>query len=272
MSDTHSSAASRLDAETRSAAGAARRESEAMRDTASRAGEALRSEGAGLADSVRRRAVEGAEEGKAAAASSLSAFTAAIRKASDELGERDQSMAAGLARQAASGLEQAAEAIEGRSVQDLTRSVADFARRQPGAFLIGAALAGVALGRFARASGDHAGPMGARHSGDDRFDDDWRRETLGTGTGTGTGTAASSSGRTGTSPKPFDASGERHGSPSSVGTATANPAAASSQGDATGLFGGTGSGDAALNRPGTSGSTGTAGLAGPSASSTGEKA
>lgn len=266
MSDTSNpGAASRLDDDRKAVGDAARHEAESARAEAGKAGDTIRQEAAGLASSARQKAFEGAEQGKAAAASSLSDFTAAIRKASEELGERDQSMAAGLARQAASGLEQAADAINGRSVQDLTRSVADFARRQPGAFLIGAALAGVALGRFARASGDHAGPLGPDRSRDDRYDDDWRRETL-VGRGSAAGSRASSGSR------PFDAAGERHGPGLSgaAGTSGANAAATSSQADATGF--GASTTAAPLNRPGASGSTNTAGLSGtPSSTSTGER-
>lgn len=134
---------------------AAARESASVREEAGRAGESLKDGASRFASSAREKAYEQAESGKDFAASNLDDFTAAIRKASDELGERDQSMAANLVREAASGLEQVSGAIQGKSVQELTRSVAGFARRQPAAFLIGAALAGVALGRFARASSDH---------------------------------------------------------------------------------------------------------------------
>lgn len=134
---------------------AATREADSAREEASRAGQSVRSEASRLASGAKQKAMEQAEAGKSIAAENLNDFTAAVRKASEELGERDQSMAANLVREAASGLEQVAGAIQGKSVQELTRSVAGFARRQPAAFLIGAALAGVALGRFARASSEH---------------------------------------------------------------------------------------------------------------------
>lgn len=113
---------------------------------------------------VRQKAEEQADETISVAASSLEDFTAAIRKASDELGERDQSMAANLLRQAATGLEDASAAIQGKSLSEITHSLTHFARRQPAAFLIGAALAGVALGRFARASSDHSDAEHLRRS------------------------------------------------------------------------------------------------------------
>lgn len=136
------------------------REAASARDKVSQASETIQSQAAGLASSaastIKDKAREGAEFGRQQAASSIGDFAAAIRKASDELGSRDQSMVAGLVREVASGLEQVSHSIEGQSVQDLTRSVAGFARRQPTAFLVGAALAGIALGRFARASSEHA--------------------------------------------------------------------------------------------------------------------
>ncbi|MFD2238876.1 hypothetical protein [Aureimonas populi] len=134
---------------------AASREASSAKAEAQKAGATLRDEASRLASDAKDKAFEGAESGKAYAASSLNDFTAAIKKASEELGARDQSMAANLVREAASGLEQVSGAIEGKSIKELTGSVAGFARRQPAAFLIGAALAGVAIGRFAKASGEH---------------------------------------------------------------------------------------------------------------------
>lgn len=130
----------------------AARETSSMRAQAGLATDAVRDGAADLAASAKERAVEEAERGKEAVSSGLDDFAAAIRKASEELGNRDQSMASNLVREVASGLEQATGSIKGKSIQDLTQSVAGFARRQPTAFLVGAALAGVALGRFARAS------------------------------------------------------------------------------------------------------------------------
>ncbi|MDF3073662.1 MAG: hypothetical protein K0S54_1329 [Alphaproteobacteria bacterium] len=129
----------------------ARQETEAARQELRHAGEAIRSEAQGIASAVRNKAMDGMESGKSALADSLDDFTAAIRKASDELDERDQQSAASLAREAASGLEHVTQAMKDRSVQDLAGSISAFARERPTMFLIGAALAGIALGRFARA-------------------------------------------------------------------------------------------------------------------------
>lgn len=271
---------SRAETDHQTLSDAARREGQSLRDTAAQAGETLRREGASLGDSVRERASASVEDGKASAASSLADFTAAIRKASDELGERDQSMAAGLARQAASGLEQAADALNGRSVQDITRSVADFARRQPTAFLLGAALAGVALGRFVRASSDHAGPLGSDTGHGARAGDDWRRDdSRSRFQGNSYGSEASSplGERSGHDDmgSASDAALNRPGASGSTATGglTSTPtAAASSQADATGYRA---SQDApqtsALNQPGVSGSSNTAGLSHSSNPGTGER-
>ncbi len=137
------------------AADAIDRETRSVRDEAAKAGQSIRDEASDLAEKAKQRASESADQGKEAVAGSMDDFAAAVRKASDELGDRDQSMAAKVVREVASGLEDASRSLHGRSVQDLTRSVAGFARRQPTAFLVGAALAGVALGRFARASSEH---------------------------------------------------------------------------------------------------------------------
>ncbi|MBC8130319.1 MAG: hypothetical protein H7Y08_08355, partial [Rhizobiaceae bacterium] len=140
-----------------------------MKAEAGAAQEAAKNDGADFAASVKDRVFKEAEHGKETVSSGLEDFAAAIRKASEELGNRDQSMASTLVREVASGLERATGSIKGKSVQELTQSVTGFARRQPTAFLVGAALAGIALGRFARASGEGHGeatqPRGPSNQG-----------------------------------------------------------------------------------------------------------
>ena len=70
------------------------------------------------------RAATEAEKGKEAAAAGLDDFAAAVRKASDELGSRDQSMASHLVREVAGGLEQASRTIHGKDIGEFTQSVA----------------------------------------------------------------------------------------------------------------------------------------------------
>lgn len=145
----------------------AREEANSAQHELRHAGEAIREEAKGLASAVRDKALDGIESGKSALADSLDDFSAAIHKASDELDDRDQQSAARLARHAASGLEQVGEAMKGRSVQDIAGSIAAFARERPTAFFLGAALAGIALGRFARASSPDEQRSGPAEYGDD---------------------------------------------------------------------------------------------------------
>jgi hypothetical protein len=93
-----------------------------------------------------------AEGQKETAAQSLKDFADAVRRASDELGRRDQTVAARFVQEAAGGLETLAQSVTSRSVDGMLDMVRDFARTNPTAFVAGSVLAGVAIGRFARAS------------------------------------------------------------------------------------------------------------------------
>jgi hypothetical protein len=62
----------------------------------------------------------------------------------------DASMATRLAEEAANRVHGAAAWLDGREPGDLLGEVRDFARRRPGTFLLGAALAGVLAGRMTR--------------------------------------------------------------------------------------------------------------------------
>jgi hypothetical protein len=57
-----------------------------------------------------------------------------------------------LLREAAAGLKQIAHAVEGKSLGAMAGDLSEFGRRNPVAYLGGAALVGFALARFARAS------------------------------------------------------------------------------------------------------------------------
>lgn len=153
-----------------------RTEAESAKAEARHAADGLRDTASDLSGKARQKAWDESEKGKEQIASGLDDFAAAVRKASEELGTRDQSMASGLVREVAGGLEHASRTIHGKDVGQLTRSVAQFARERPATFLVGAALAGLALGRFARSSGEHTErayaaenpSSGRRHRTDDR--------------------------------------------------------------------------------------------------------
>jgi hypothetical protein len=120
-----------------------------------------------LGSQAKDRAGEYVEGGISAVTQSLEDFATAIRAASDELSQKDQTMAAQIVRQAAGGLESLSRSVSGTSIDDIISSVRRFGRNNPAAFMGGAVLAGLALGRFARASG--------RNDRDDWRQDDWRQ-------------------------------------------------------------------------------------------------
>ena len=93
-----------------------------------------------------------ADNQKQAAAQSLKDFADAVRRASDELGSRDQTLAARFVQEAAGGLESLSQSVSAQSAEDVMDALRDFGRSNPTAFIAGSVLAGIAIGRFARAS------------------------------------------------------------------------------------------------------------------------
>ena len=106
-----------------------------------------------LGDEAKERASRLAEDQKVAVTEHLEAFASAVKRAGEDLSERDHTMAAQVVRQAANGLESLSRSVNGASFEDMVDSVRNFGRSNPAAFIGGAVLAGLALGRFARASG-----------------------------------------------------------------------------------------------------------------------
>jgi hypothetical protein len=119
------------------------------------AGQAVRGEAAHFAERARTQVADQVEEKKEAVTDALGAFADAIRKAGDELGSRDQTFVAKLAGQAADGLQSLSRNLAGKSPEDMLHAARDLGRNNPTAFLAGAVLAGVAIGRFARSSAAH---------------------------------------------------------------------------------------------------------------------
>lgn len=112
-------------------------------------------------DEAQRTAHTYAAEGKTAAADQLTGYAKAVRSASAELGAQDRPLAAQFVTEAADELDRVAQSLAGNSVSDLLTGAERFARRNPGAFAIGAVLAGLAIGRFAKATTER------RHDADD---------------------------------------------------------------------------------------------------------
>lgn len=68
----------------------------------------------------------------------------------------DASIQARVMGAAADSIEDFASSLRGRSLDELVSEATGFARRNPGAFVVAAALAGFAVARFARASAPHS--------------------------------------------------------------------------------------------------------------------
>jgi hypothetical protein len=153
-------------------ASAAEREPQ-MSDAVAKAREAARTQSERLTskvqeklDDARTAAERRADEGKEHAADQFAQTARALEDAADRVdaGTAQRQMLS----QAAEGLMRISDSIRGRSLGDVVSDISDFGRRNPAAFLSGAALAGFALARFAVAgahpSGHHLGaPALERH-------------------------------------------------------------------------------------------------------------
>jgi hypothetical protein len=139
-------------------------EAQAAKEKLGGAVEAVKGEAANFADSAKEKVAEKADQGKEAVTGALGDFAEAIRVAGEQLGEKDQTMAARLVSQAAEGLESLSRSVSEKRPEDMLNSIRDFGRNNPTAFMAGAVLAGIALGRFVRSSGEHLSTDGATAS------------------------------------------------------------------------------------------------------------
>jgi hypothetical protein len=124
-----------------------------------KAGQTVRQEAAHFASQAGQRAAGEIEKHKQTATETLGQFANAIRRAGDELSASDQSMASRFVGQAADGLETFARTLSDKRPEELLDTARDLCRRNPTVFVAGTVLAGLALGRFLRAS-DRGGEVG----------------------------------------------------------------------------------------------------------------
>lgn len=103
-----------------------------------------------IGSQITEGAVEGARNAQAKASESMHSFAQAIRKAGDELKENDQGPVAQVLAQAAGSLDEMSRALGQKGLGEIVNDVRSFGRQHPGAFILGSALLGVALGRFAQ--------------------------------------------------------------------------------------------------------------------------
>jgi hypothetical protein len=96
-----------------------------------------------------------AEQQKRAGADRIDTLASAVHGAAKEI-EPEMPQAAGYIRDAADRLANMSSTLRERSLDDLVGQLGEFARRQPAMFFGGAVLAGVALSRFLKSSGEGA--------------------------------------------------------------------------------------------------------------------
>jgi len=106
----------------------------------------------GLTSKVQETAKDKVNKGQETASRTLGDFADAVRKAGDELSSKDQSTVGQVVKQAADSLESLSRTLSDKRPEELLDAVRDFGRRNPVAFIGGAVLVGLAVGRFAKSS------------------------------------------------------------------------------------------------------------------------
>jgi hypothetical protein len=137
---------------TGSATATAKEEAENLTERVKDKGADLKRQAADVAHDMGDRARSAADQQKNAAAGQIEDVAHAVRTAAADLHDRGQPMVAEYSRHLAEGLENVAQSLSGRDVDDLVEGVEDFARERPAAFLGGAVVAGFALARFMKSS------------------------------------------------------------------------------------------------------------------------
>jgi hypothetical protein len=132
----------------------------AAKDMVRDAAQTVKQEAATFAAGAKEQAAGHIEQHKETATRTLGDFADAIRKAGDELAQKDQTLAGRLIVQAADGLESLSRSVSDKRPEELLDAVRDFGRRNPTAFIAGSVLAGLAIGRFLRSTSPQSGAQG----------------------------------------------------------------------------------------------------------------
>lgn len=109
------------------------------------------------AEAGKERLEAGAEQ----AAGSVDAVADAVGTAASRLGEMDHEGLADYAGRLASWLSDMSGKLRSRNVDEITADIRGVAERNPALFFIGSIALGLAVSRFAKASGERASPNGA---------------------------------------------------------------------------------------------------------------
>lgn len=147
-----------------SASGAAQEVASATKEQASSVASDAKDQAKQLAGQTRDELSQQVSTGKERAVSSLRSLSKELRGMAE--GGEGSGPATELARQASSTTDQIASFLEEREAGQILGEVRDFARRRPGAFLLGAAVAGVVLGRLTRGAVSSASSSSNGHSED----------------------------------------------------------------------------------------------------------
>jgi len=110
-------------------------------------------------DDARSTATEKAGEAKDQAADEIARTARGLQAAAEQM--EGSPLQQDLLREAADGLQQIAQAVQGKSLGRMAAELSDFGRQNPVGYLGGAALVGFALARFARASTSGGESFGA---------------------------------------------------------------------------------------------------------------
>ena len=122
-------------------------------DPAKRAGrEATPSEtGTQVLESAKDAVLNTAEAQKTGGAHHLAGLSQAVHEAADDLGH-EMPQAASYIHAMADRLDDASSSLRNRNIEEIVRTVSDFARKQPAASFVGALVAGFALSRFLKST------------------------------------------------------------------------------------------------------------------------
>jgi len=154
---------------------------------------------ANIGSDLKEGALDGARSAQRKTSESMHTFAEAIRKAGDELKDKDEGPVAQLLSQAAGGLDQMSRAVGQKGLEDIVSDVRSFGRQHPGAFVMGSVLLGIALGRFAQTAAATGSSAAERGHGTSSASN--RSSNMGSGSyGTSnSGSASSGSSTSGTS-------------------------------------------------------------------------
>jgi len=130
-----------------------------VKEAAGAAAENLKAEVQNVAGKVTGEAAQYADQAKGAAADEVKGVASALRTAADEM--RSGSPQERTMSQIAEGLADVSDSMRDKDLGEMVGTVSDFARRNPLAFLGGAALIGFAATRFAKASKDGGASRGS---------------------------------------------------------------------------------------------------------------